>query len=245
MIIRSIVPRTCVALIATLAMLAAWQQAGAATIYKASTDFDAAFAAGNGGLSGGPFSFGYAGSLGGSITPYTAAQTISSINFLHASGLSGDNLSPLVSRNTSASSVTWSTVTLAGNEMAFHPGEGAFQYSIIRFTAPQTATYAFNAEFVGRDVFGTTTTVYALVNGVQTFSSAVSGFNGPPVTYAPSIGLAQGDTIDIAVGRGANRSYYNDTTGLGANLSASVVPTPAAIWGGLLLGCLVVSRRRR
>ncbi|MGE5611584.1 MAG: hypothetical protein ACM359_20205 [Bacillota bacterium] len=228
--------------------LVACQPASAAPVYNAISAFDAAWTAGSGNT-GSPFSFGYAADLSGAFTAFSQAKSFGPNNVFHtlspsAQDISPDLLCPMVFHNTSENQMASGSVVLPGNELAFHPGAfEANQYSIIRFTAPQTATYALNAGFIGRDNKGTSTTVFVLAAGQQVFTHDVNGFNNSPVTCTQTFLLTQGQTLDIAVGRGSNGTYYNDSTGLGTNLSITAVPTPAAVWGGsILAGGLLTAR---
>jgi hypothetical protein len=58
----------------------------------------------------------------------------------------------------------------------------------------------------------------------------VSGFGpGSGPSFATSLAVLQGDTIDFAVGIGSNGTYISDTTGLAATITIAAVPEPTGI----------------
>jgi len=60
-----------------------------------------------------------------------------------------------------------------------------------------------------------------------------------------TISLAAGDTIDFAVGYGANGDYFFDSTGINATVGAVPEPATAALLLGGVLAVLQAARRRR
>ncbi|MDJ1173049.1 PEP-CTERM sorting domain-containing protein [Roseofilum capinflatum] len=148
------------------------------------------------------------------------------------------------------------SITLQPNQLALHPGYHG-EYSILRWIAPETQTYALSAAFSGLDHIGPTTTdVHVLHNGVSLFSDLINGFGA---STTKSFNLTQmmeaGDTIDFAVGYGTNKTYWYDTTGIEATISAidqdlpKPVPEPSAVGGLAFFGLLglgaMFSRKRK
>jgi hypothetical protein len=80
-----------------------------------------------------------------------------------------------------------------------------------------------NTTFTGRDnVNGTTTDVHVFHNGSALFNGVVNGFGpGSGPSFATSLTVLPGDTIDFAVGMGSNGSYISDPTGLDATIMVS------------------------
>ena len=146
-----------------------------------------------------------------------------------------------------------STITLQPNQLALHPGYRG-EYSILRWTAPETKTYSLSSVFSGLDHVGPTTTdVHVLHNGTLLFSDLVNGFG---VTSSKSFSATQtieaGDTIDFAVGYGTNQNYWFDSTGIDATISANEsekVPEPSILSSLALLSLLglgtTISRKHK
>jgi hypothetical protein len=108
-----------------------------------------------------------------------------------------------------------------------HPGPQD-QYSVIRFTAPNAGTFVLATSFTGIDVDQTTTDVHVLHDGSSIFNGNVHGFgSGSGPSFTTTLTLHAGDTIDFAVGYGADGNYFNDSTGISATLSS--VPEPASL----------------
>jgi hypothetical protein len=104
-------------------------------------------------------------------------------------------------------------------------GSNSGQYSIVRFVAPQTGSYAVSAKFAGIHFGLSTTDVHVLLNGSSLFAADIEGYGGDPgfhaitgasptADYAGTLKLKRGDTVTFAVGYGRNKTNYGDTTGL-------------------------------
>ena len=70
---------------------------------------------------------------------------------------------------------------------------------------------------------------------------SISG-NGNTASFAAIVSLATNETIDIAVGRGDDGSYYYDTTGVVATVTEIPEPATAAL---MIFGLLSASIIRR
>src|SRR5205823_5803868 len=115
-------------------------------------------------------------------------------------------------------------ITLAGNQLAFHPGQDG-ELSVIRFTAPQTAFYTISLTASGADFTGPTdTTIYREQDGLAPLLvGIVAGFgSGSEVTYnATNVFLTAGETFDALVGfdltnqqRRSTRPFLYDSTAI-------------------------------
>lgn len=102
-----------------------------------------------------------------------------------------------------------------GGTVFFHPGPSG-ETSVIRWTCPATRAYRLDAEFVARD--NTTTTVRALQNGIEFFSSGLTTSN--PVGVQSDLELVAGDTLDFGVDYGANENNNYDNTGIAVTITA-------------------------
>ncbi|HIJ86238.1 MAG TPA: LamG domain-containing protein [Desulfuromonadales bacterium] len=109
----------------------------------------------------------------------------------------------------------WSVFTPTGT-VTMHPGP-AGDNSVIRWTAPETATYKIDGAFTGRDINGTTTDVAVLSGNVQIFSENVFGFNNP-YPFTATMPVHKGQTVDFTVGYGGN-GYICDSTGIAATIT--------------------------
>jgi hypothetical protein len=119
------------------------------------------------------------------------------------------------------------TLTARPGQFFLHPGPQG-QYSIARWTAPLAGTYAVQAVFEGIDIGPTTTDVHVQHNGVDAAPAGYINVNGGAnsVSFATTVTITAGDTIDFAVGHGGN-GFNNDSTALAASVCpASAEPSP-------------------
>jgi hypothetical protein len=106
----------------------------------------------------------------------------------------------------------WATWEPGG--LAFHPGPKG-EYSVVRWTVPETGNYEIKARFFGPDN-RPTTDVHVLHNGRAIFEGSLNLRNSTnSVSYKGNLLAGKGDTIDFVVGVG-NGNYGGDTTGLEA-----------------------------
>ncbi len=212
-----------------LASMLPFGVAGAVT-FSAAPDFSAVS------NPGGAWSYGTSTTLGGLFSAFTVAGT-------NLFGSGNPNIStweapsgaPVVFKNTSATTqVASGSISLSAGQLALHPGSLG-EFAIVRWTAASAGSVLLNTTFSGQDTGGTTTDVHVLVNGVSVFDGLVNGF-GALSSFASSFVVSAGSTVDFAVGYGANATYWNDSTGLSASLTAAI-PEPATL---LLLGVALV-----
>lgn len=216
----------------------------AAQTYDAAGDFSASS------NPNGVWSYGYENTLGGPLNLYTT-------QFAPTATTSGwnDNISadvPMVIKNFGSSPDSgFADLVLQPGQLAFHPGPQD-QFSIVRFTAAQGGLYNLTSSFVPVTTDGTTTDVHVLKNGTSLFDGSVSGtYNAPHgAAYSDAFSLNAGDTVEFAVGYGANGNYNSDSTGLAATLTAAPVPEASTTVSlGLMLalglGAVAVARRRK
>lgn len=104
-------------------------------------------------------------------------------------------------------------------------GSNNGQYSMLRFKVPATGTYKINAVFEGVHYGLSSTDVHILHNSQSLFDALIEGYGGdasyhaitgasPVASYDETLQLNKDDVIIFAVGYGANKNHYNDTTGL-------------------------------
>lgn len=119
------------------------------------------------------------------------------------------------------------------NEMSIGPNPGTA--SIVRFSAPTTATYLIDAFFADNQVGGDGSDVYVLRNGSLLFSGNAGTVVNSGIPYLNAgILLNAGDFLDFAVGPGADNNPTGNNTQL--RLSILQTPEPAALAGWLLCG---------
>jgi len=184
----------------------------------------------------GVWSYGHTTTLGGTFVLYPySTNNWAGYSFMHAwySGISWDD-SPQIMKNISDQRQIFGTLDYLAGQTILHPGQND-EKSIARFTAPEDASYEIDATFEGRDyVWGTTTDVHVLVNGVSIFDDAINGFEDK-ASYNGTLSLNAGDTVDFAVGFGGN-IFNGDSTAIDAvitNLdSAALAASPDPLVAG-------------
>jgi len=152
---------------------------------------------------------------------------------------------PVAFKNTSgATQVVSGSISLAAGQFALHPGSLG-EFAIARWTASTAGGVLLSALFSGQDTVGTTTDVHVLLNGVSVFNGLINGF-GSLSSFASTLSVSSGSTIDFAVGYGSNATYWNDSTGLSASLSTTPIPEPSTLllFGIALVGFAGTQRRK-
>lgn len=183
----------------------------------------------------GAWTYGYQTPLGGAFTLYNTPNMNS--NLLASWSTDGDGNKRGVTWKNTGPNAYDSGVYVPPGGMVAHPGPSD-EKATFRWTAPYAATVYVSASFWGAVYAGgTTTDVNVVHNGVSLFSAQISGYGGggghawfgssPYQSYGGSVTVAQGDTIDFAVGYG-NGNYGSDSTGLSASISDSP-PGPAVV----------------
>jgi hypothetical protein len=199
----------------------------------------------------GAWRYGWSSSLGSNFNLYSNSGNLTpTIDLWYDSANTG---SPSVSHNSTATEDnSHPTITYQPSELNFHPGYYG-EYSIVRWIAPEAATYSLATMFTGLDHVGpTTTNVHVLHNNIVLFSNLINGF-GPSSTksFATAGTVQAGDTIDFAVGYGSNQTYFYDSTGLDATISTTPpavsesVPEPSTVLGGLAFSAFIAKMRMK
>ena len=130
---------------------------------------------------------------------------------------------------------------LAANQISLHPGPQN-QFSILRFTAPKSASYYLQLQFFAGDTGDTDG--YAIVNNDSAnpvYYAATTNLNP---TFNSNLNLSGGDFVDIVVGSKGN--HFADTTPITVVFTEQAVPEPHAVMLGLIAaGALATIARRR
>lgn len=182
----------------------------------------------------GVWQYGFSTTLGGTFTLYTSNSDPdfppTSLDVWNRPTFAN----PSVFHNFTSNQFNFFTVSLAPNQLAFHPGPNG-EYSIVRWIAPQSGNYSLATTFSGADVVGTTTDVHILRNNTSLFSGSIVGF-GNTRSFSSNLSLAEGDILDFAVGFGGN-GYSADSTGLSVIITSEntpSVPEPSSVLGSFV-----------
>ena len=132
------------------------------------------------------------------------------------------------------------------DSLAWHPGNGSPEYTVIRWTAGTGEAGAIHLQgtFSGVGEPGGATEFYVFVNGVQAYGQPATG-GGRSYTYDLTASIASGESVDFVLGNGGN-GYGGDESLISGTVS-SAIPEPAAygVCAGLATLGLVALRRRR
>ncbi len=130
-----------------------------------------------------------------------------------------DSPDPNVNRNGGKQRLTGLGITWQPKQLALHPGPKG-EYSVVRWTCPAAGEYTMEATFAGI-AESATTDVHVLHNGRSLHDGLINVKDHGNVSECTKIlTLAQGDTLDFAVGFG-NGFYGGDTTALSARIRSA------------------------
>ena len=152
----------------------------------------------------GPWSYGFTDGLAGPFTLFTSTAGPNGTLFQGWYGPSGGF--PLVQTNDSIRNL---------NYILLHPTTPSL-YSVVRWTAPTSGRFDLLGLFVGLDT--ATTDVHVLENSVSVFDSQIRTQIDASI-FDLRVYVVKGDTIDFAVGVGADGSFDFDSTGLKATIT--------------------------
>jgi hypothetical protein len=128
---------------------------------------------------------------------------------------------PVLAHNNSSATQYESTLALPPGVVLLHPGPQG-QPSVLRWTAPLAGTVSLSGMFEGLDTHGTTSDITIVHNSNLSSpvlaDTQVTGFMESS-SFASTVTVAAGDTIDFLVSYGSNNDYNYDSTGLAASIS--------------------------
>ena len=180
----------------------------------------------------GPWSYGFSSTLGGPLILYVATDNTDGLEHwrtnIAASG------TPMLFHNPTANTIVSASTHVAPGGLGMHPGPDG-EYAIARLTVPSTGLYHLTGSFFGLDSVGTTTDVHILTNGTSILDGEVTGFGpGTGPSFDLQVTLNGGDELDFAVGYGSDAGFYDDSTGLSAQI-VSLTPVPSILAGDFTL----------
>ncbi|MCI0536856.1 MAG: hypothetical protein L0Z50_16690 [Verrucomicrobiales bacterium] len=153
---------------------------------------------------------------------------------------------PKLFHNPLSGDLTFDNLSFPDGSIDFHPGaDGAF--SVLRWTAPSAASVSIIGQFMSAEALSwpaSTSDVHIQKNAGSFFDGAINGNIGVVLPFSETILVVAGDTIDFAVGWGANHNYGYDNTALSVKISTSVPESSTfALLEGISLVALAAATR--
>ncbi|MEY2408079.1 MAG: hypothetical protein QOF48_749, partial [Verrucomicrobiota bacterium] len=197
------------------------------------TTFDLAAGFSPTGNPNGPWSYGWKGTLDGNFTPLTvphistadAGQTVPSWQLTSFQ-------TPAVYKNTAAITVTSGGASFPAGSVWYFPGENGRpeNLGIIRFTVPAGAGGNYDVRVSVGPVYDGSpqgdTDFHVARNGTEVFGRNLTA--GARAGFTNIVTLNDGDSIDFAIGRGADGSQFGSGLKIAALLTLTTnVPAPA------------------
>ena len=150
------------------------------------------------------------------LRPSGANHPLAGMRSWSAGELGGTD--PCVTHNPTAQIRSMANIRWEPGRLSFHPGPKG-EYSVVRWTAPESGEYSLQAAFVAIDQ-QTTADVHVLCRGRPVFDGLVNvGGQGKRTSYEGKLAVGKHDTMDFVVGWG-NGSYVCDSTGLEVRLGS-------------------------
>jgi hypothetical protein len=193
----------------------------------------------------GTWSYG-SGATGTSFTPFSVRGDPCAAAGLQCWTSTNPDLTPIVAKNTTGSFFQSGTMLYDPAALFLHPGSGSDSDSIVRFTAPATATYQVKGFF---EILDTAPTGVKVIFGggsdpLQTVmltgpAATAPDMPGGMVTFDQTVSLTAGQ--DFFFGVDNNGDFTGDAVGLAATFTAAdlkntpVIPEPGT-WASMLLG---------
>jgi hypothetical protein len=121
---------------------------------------------------------------------------------------------PMITRNPTTETQTYSTVSQPPDVLNLHPGPNG-ERSVLRWIAPAAGVYRIEGTLQPLDDTITDVTITHRGVPVTVFTGAISGF-GTQAPFSFVRPVRVGDTIELSVGVGSNGTYFSDSTGVAA-----------------------------
>ncbi|PWU12677.1 MAG: hypothetical protein C5B50_21035 [Verrucomicrobia bacterium] len=154
----------------------------------------------------GPWSYGYALTLGATPILYTNTSFNRGVSFW-----SDLNLDAQAYHNAATTNVVIGGISYGPGSFGLNPGQSGL-VSIARLTTPTTGWYHLTGSFFGQDGGGTCTTGYILTNGVPALSGPVFGFGpGSGPSFDLWVALNARDPLDFVASFCGDFNYFPST----------------------------------
>ncbi|MCI0536565.1 MAG: thrombospondin type 3 repeat-containing protein [Verrucomicrobiales bacterium] len=199
-----------------------WTTAGKATTYDPEADFSIAA------NPNGSWSYGWSAELGAAfdLSNEGALGDLGGVIPIEYWQRSPQGY-PKLFHNPADGPITFENLSFPEGSINFHPGaDGAL--SIVRWTAPSASSISVVGQFMSAEALGwppTTSDVHILKNGTSLFDNEIHGNVGVSLPFSINTSVVAGDTIDFAVGWGANHDYGYDNTALSARIVSTSLDT--------------------
>jgi hypothetical protein len=191
--------------------------------YDARDDFDAGWQSDQN--PNGVWSYGWSTGLAGSLHPFADQTTQTQPSCAVTAWYDAQNwqyTTPFVERNTGSDCSDGNIVYDAG-ALLMHPGGLTFtSYVHVVFAAPANGYYYFSGGYFPQQN-GIDVDINTRVAGSPVLQGALTGMSGYHDFYGPWA-LAQGESVDFAVGPDFNNSSHPGSTRLEAHVSACIDP---------------------
>jgi hypothetical protein len=161
----------------------------------------------------------------------------------HAAGFytpTGGDALPTVLKNTTGTTLNPEAVTIGpwpADLLLLHPGPTG-DYSVVRFTAPVSATYAVTGEFVAMGNYSGVTDDSVSLTGPGPSSTSLysTTSTSSPHIFSFDQAMTAGQSLDFAVGLGPQGQFNYDSTGFNATIT-----TPEPGFYSLFALCLTIT----
>jgi hypothetical protein len=190
----------------------------------------------------GAWSYGWAPFRGGPVTLMDLGWTDGGYGTQDVWSTSAVSPSPSIAL--AVTDINHPTLFVPEGTVNTHPGYNG-ENPVVRWTASASGTYEIEGHFIGndhgwhwQDGVTTTTDVAVLRGPLEVFSGYVESYD-VALSFSVAMPLLAGETIDLTIGFGRNKSYWHDSTGLAATITKvsdlACTPPPAgtiAWWPG-------------
>ena len=175
----------------------------------------------------GVWQYGWTASLGSEFNLYgdTDSASVPGMSAWLAEGTFSNP--PSLAHNDTPGAVCWLAICDPPTFLYSHPG-AIDQYTVLRWVAPAAGVYRVRAVFMGLDhATPVTTDVHVLVNSTKSLFSGPITSTDLPLDVFLNAQASAGDTVDFAVGFGADGNYNSDSTGIAVQIvQTNVVCAP-------------------
>lgn len=208
--------------------------AGAADIFDATADYSIT------NNPNGVWSSGYKSTLSSAFVVYDQTGYVAN-SYSYWNSSTASNQEPIGAMNFYKNFSNAPIYGLDPNMIALHPGP-LNQYSILRFTAPKTASYYLQLQFFAGNTGDTDG--YAILNDNSANPLFYAITTNPSPTFSSFLNLNLGDFVDVVVG--SKGDYYYGTTPITVVFTEQAVPEPQSVMLGLFAaGAMAAITRRR